>query len=200
MPDDVRILNAGTADVDPHALTLHPDNPRRGDVPALVESFRSIGFHGLVEVDARTNTVLAGNHRVMAARELGMASIPVVYLATDDDEHGTRILVSDNRLSDIATNDEATLAELLEGLAGSGLHGTGYTDDDLDALLHNQSDPTWLNPDAARLDNVRSRVYVRPVISVEDVELVERAFLATGMVNRAEAFLFICSAFLNEKG
>jgi hypothetical protein len=84
-------------------------------------------------VDARNGQVLAGNHRVKAARELGMAEIPVTLISPDSDEHALRILLRDNRESDLAHYDNEVLTELLEHLAGTegGLAGSGYTDADL---------------------------------------------------------------------
>lgn len=132
-PEPVRILNVDTALVNPASLTLADRNPRRGDVQELVKSFRTNGFWGTVIVDRATGQVLAGNHRVKAARELAMPEIPVSYIQTDDPAHAKRILLADNRLSDIASNDVATLAELLTELqeAPGGLDGTGYTELDL---------------------------------------------------------------------
>lgn len=133
----VRILNVGAGLVDPAGLKLHEANPRQGDLGAVIESFKANGFWGRVVVDKRTGRVLAGNHRVMAARQLDMPEIPVEYVETDGDEHALRILLADNRTSDLGDYDRAGLADLLEHLASTdaGLVGTGYDGDALDELL-----------------------------------------------------------------
>jgi len=131
--------------VDPEALTLADRNPRRGDVQELVQSFRVNGFYGTVVVDRTTGWVVAGNHRVKAARELRMPEIPVSYIRTDGVEHAQRLLLADNRLSDIATYDTETLAALLTELAATeqGLAGTGYTTTDHQALLDELGDAAF---------------------------------------------------------
>lgn len=134
--DPIRLLNGETEMIDPAALKLHEVNPRQGDVGALCVSFRENGFWGAVVVDRRDGRVLAGNHRVMAARQLGMRMIPVQYIETDGEIHALRVLLADNRHSDLATYDNNLLAELLQTVnADGGLLGTGYDGDDLDDLL-----------------------------------------------------------------
>ena len=80
-----------------------------------------------------TGEVLVGNHRVMAARELGWTEIAACFVEVDD-EHARRILLADNRVSDLAGYDEQALADLLVEV-GADLTGTGYSRADLDALL-----------------------------------------------------------------
>jgi len=136
--DPIRLLNLETGMADPSELRLHETNPRQGDVGAIATSFKENGFYGRVIVDKRDSRVLAGNHRVKAALALGMLKIPVEYIETDGDIHAIKVLIGDNRHSDLATYDNEILAELLQTLAASseGLLGTGYDGDDVDALLY----------------------------------------------------------------
>ena len=133
----IRLLNLGTGFESPQALVLHEANPRQGDVGALCVSYKENGFYGRVIVDKRDMRVLAGNHRVKAALALGMERIPVEYIQTDGDLHAIKILIADNRHSDLADYDKNLLAELLQTVASSnlGLDGTGFDGDDLDDLL-----------------------------------------------------------------
>lgn len=50
------------------------------------------------------------------------------------DDEARRIALADNRLSDLATDDPDALTELLQSLDGD-FDGTGWTEEDLDALL-----------------------------------------------------------------
>jgi DNA modification methylase len=71
----------------------------------------------------------------MAAVEAGAKSVPVIWVDVDD-ETAVRVLLADNRTNDVASYDNAVLAEILSELAsGPGLEGTGYDGDDLDALI-----------------------------------------------------------------
>lgn len=123
------------------ALTEHPKNPRRGNDAAVAESIEHNGFFGAVLIQKSTGYVLAGNTRLRVARRNGEASIPAFWLDVDDEE-AERILLADNRMSDLAFYDDRALVELLEALHDSdgGLDGTGYTDDQLALMLDAQQD------------------------------------------------------------
>lgn len=115
------------------AVTPHPKNPRRGATAAILESIRATGFYGALLAQRSTGFILAGSHRWAAAKQAGMTELPVTWLDVDD-EQATRILLADNRTSDLATYDAQALADLLGTLAAPTT-GTGYTPDDLSDLL-----------------------------------------------------------------
>lgn len=118
------------------SLTLHPANPRRGDITEIRRSIDATGFFGAVLVQESTGYILAGNHRYQAAMAEGMAEVPCIVVDVDDDT-AKRILLADNRIAEFASWDDASLSALLQELAGTpdALAGTGFTDADLDALL-----------------------------------------------------------------
>ena len=130
-----KIINQQYAEVALDALKPHPMNPRRGDVAEISKSIARNGFYGALVVQKSTGHILAGNHRYLAAKDQGMASLPVVWVDVDETE-AQRILLADNRTSDLGDYDNEQLAALLDGLAqGDGLDGTGYEQSDLDKLL-----------------------------------------------------------------
>jgi ParB-like chromosome segregation protein Spo0J len=88
-------------------------------------------------VDKRTNCILAGNHTWKAAKSLGWTQITAGFIETKDDDEALRILLADNRTTDLASYDDAELANLLKNLAKTdeGLIGTAFDGDDLDDLL-----------------------------------------------------------------
>jgi hypothetical protein len=120
--------------------TLRPysRNPRRGDVASIRESLEANGQYRPVVGNARTREVIAGNHTLAAARELGWTHLAVSWVDVDD-ATAARIAVVDNRTSDLATWDNALLAELLRDLPD--LVGTGYSSTDLDSLLAGLAPP-----------------------------------------------------------
>jgi hypothetical protein len=89
-----------------------------------------------VLVQKGTDVIIAGAHRWKAAREAGLAEIPVVYLDVDD-EGARRILLADNRINRPGSDDRAAMAALLQELASTPaeLAGTGWDGDALDELL-----------------------------------------------------------------
>jgi ParB-like chromosome segregation protein Spo0J len=113
-----------------------PGNPRRGDVGAVAGSLRRFGQRKPIVV-RQDGTIIAGNHTWKAARELGWDQIAVVRVA-DDDQEALAFALADNRTGDLGVYDDEALLDLLNEVdtGPSGLAGTGYTDDDLAALLH----------------------------------------------------------------
>ena len=129
-------LSNSVENVDPNTLELHPENPRQGDIGAIVTSIEQNGWYGTLIAQKKSRRVLAGNHRLQAALALDMKEVPVYWVDVDDTE-AQRILLADNRVSDLATWDDSILVGLLEGLANDGeLLGSGYAGADLDALLY----------------------------------------------------------------
>lgn len=110
------------------SLERHPENPRQGDVDAARASIERFGFYGTVVAQRSNRRILAGEHRWRAARAAGLTTVPVAWVDVDDDE-GTRIMLADNRTSDLAGYDQGKLAAILGAMEqGTGLAGTGWED------------------------------------------------------------------------
>jgi hypothetical protein len=115
-------------------LTRHPDNPRRGDVDEIVKSLGRFGQVRPILIDD-AQTVIAGNHTLLAAESLGWTHVAAVVNAFGSPEDAKAYLLADNRLSDLGEFDRAELALLVAELETSGRwDGTGYTADDLDHM------------------------------------------------------------------
>lgn len=111
-------------------------NPRRGRVEDIVASLTANGQYRPIVVNrgthtGRPNEVLAGNHTLLAARELGWADIDC-WLIDVDEQQAKAIVVADNRIPELGGYDNKALLEILESL--DTLDGTGYAQDDLDDL------------------------------------------------------------------
>lgn len=106
-------------------------NPRRGNVDQVAESLRVNGQYRPIVVNRRDNRILAGNHTWRAARQLGWTHIAVTWVDVDD-AAARRIVLVDNRASDLADYDDRLLAELLADV--EDLAGTGYDPYDIDEL------------------------------------------------------------------
>lgn len=128
----------------PSELNLFHMNPRVGNVPAIMASLRANHQFKPVVVNTGTHTgrpneVLAGNHTVMAIRNLA-EQYPdeeqwqnvLVHRIDVDDDRATRIVAADNRTSELGSFDDRLLLELLGDL--DELDGTGYEPNDLQAL------------------------------------------------------------------
>ncbi len=113
-------------------LKLYPANPRRGDVAAIVQSLRRHGQFRALVVNRPTMEVLAGNHTLLALREIGATQALVHYVEVDADQ-AARIVLVDNRTNDLASYEEGVLADLLSSLPD--LEGTGYDERALEELV-----------------------------------------------------------------
>lgn len=115
------------------SLEHYPGNARHGALEEIKESLTRNGQYRPIVVNKRNNQVLAGNHTLQAARELGWTGIAATFVDADADQ-AKRIVLVDNRTNDLASYDDAALADLLQELGGD-FEGTGFTGFDLDELL-----------------------------------------------------------------
>ncbi|MGP9622210.1 hypothetical protein ACT3S7_04410 [Corynebacterium sp. AOP34-AQ2-28] len=119
-------------------LKFYPGNARRGDIDLIADSLRVNGQYKPVVVNKGTHapdlagTILAGNHTVMAAQRLGWSHVDTHYVDVDETA-AKRIVLVDNRANDQATYELEELAALVGDIGN--LDGTGFTQDDLDAML-----------------------------------------------------------------
>jgi ParB/RepB/Spo0J family partition protein len=169
------LLNRETELVPPDRLTPHPKNARRGDVDAIAESIRRNGFYGSVIVQRTTGHVLVGNHRLRAAIAAGLDEVPVTYVDVDD-ETALRILLADNRSSDLATYETGELAALLEQLSTTPdeLAGTLYTPESLGELLATLEGATGPEERPAYTQKVEIPVYTPTGPAAPPEELRDR--------------------------
>ncbi len=93
----------------------HPDNPRKGDLKAIGASVEELGFYGAIVVQRSTSFILAGNHRWKALKAAGATEVPVLWIDVDD-EKARRIMLADNRVSDLGGYDPAALAVFVDEL------------------------------------------------------------------------------------
>lgn len=148
-------------------LKVHPNNPRKGNLKALSESLEVNGFYGAIIAQKSTGYILAGNHRYMASREKGVTELPVIWVDVDENQ-AKKILLADNRTSDLAIYDEEELADLLQSL--DNLEGVGYSEKDLNMLLGIEDN----NDDDHELFEAEFRIVVTCKDEQNQVELFEK--------------------------
>lgn len=111
-------------------------NARRGNVEAIAESLRVNGQYKPIIVNAgsktgRENEVLVGNHTLDAMIANGGETIKAIVIDVTDEE-ARRIVLADNRTSDLGSYDEEMLLDLL--LSSEELEGTAFSIEDVEAL------------------------------------------------------------------
>lgn len=121
------------------SLKPHPENPRRGNAEAIDESITSNGFYGAIVVQRSSGCILVGKHRWERAGALGIETVPVLW-ADVDDVTARKIVLADNRTSDLAGYDDQKLAEFLASVQSSGLEGSGYDQEEFDQIIEEAGD------------------------------------------------------------
>jgi len=114
-------------------LTPYPVNPREGDVGAIIESLEANGQYRPIVANKRTGHILTGNHTYLAAKALGWFEIAVSWVDVDEDQE-LKIVLIDNRTSDLATYDTNELKTHLVNSAGQ-FKGTGFQSEDVSEIL-----------------------------------------------------------------
>jgi DNA modification methylase len=119
-------------------LKPDPANPRRisdAELEALTRSLREYGFVQPVIARREDRTVIGGHQRLLAARRLGIKTVPVIFL--DLTQEPARVLnLALNKIS--GSWDEELLARMVADLStveALDLSLTGFDEDELDALL-----------------------------------------------------------------
>ena len=185
----------------------HPRNVREGDIGAISVSLEAHGQYRPIIVQKSTNHIVAGNHTWKAAKSLGWTQVAVQILDIDDDK-ALRILLADNRSTDLASYDEHALAELLSEFGRSfDMSGLLWDQDDLDDLLRReqfaltqQAFPTLsqqprdggVNPldttgeHAPPADNTRTAAFF---LTPEEFEELRQILALTQMENKNDALL-----------
>jgi ParB-like chromosome segregation protein Spo0J len=169
------------------AVKPHPKNPRHGDLAAIRSSLDANGWFGAVLAQKSTGYILAGNHRHRALCQRGAETIPVLWIDCDD-RTALRILLADNRTSDLAGYDDAWLAELLQQLKeeSDGLIGTGFDEPALGELLHSLDGDLEADPADDQRDELEERFQILIDCQTDDEQraLLER-FSQEGLRCRA---------------
>lgn len=101
------------------ALVPLDGNPRIGDVDAIMASYREFGQVKPIVArknDDGTATVIAGNHQLMAASQLGWDKIAVVFLEADD-RRAIAFAIADNRTMELGYTEPELLEELLSEIS-----------------------------------------------------------------------------------
>ena len=120
--------------------SLHPDpaNPRRisdAELEGLTRSMRQWGFVQPVLARRADNVVVGGHQRLLAARRLGIKTVPVIFVDLDVDQ---------SRLLNVALNkisgewDQELLAQMLSDLSTAAeidLTLSGFDEGELERLL-----------------------------------------------------------------
>lgn len=177
-------------------------------VAQIAASIKEWGFTTAILVD-ETGSIIAGHGRVMAARKLGMTSLPVMVAEGWTDAQKRAYVIADNKLALNAGWDVDMLALELGELddLGFDLELTGFTDDELAQLVINAEETGM--PDLASGDREPFQ-QMTFTLHDEQAEQVKRSldvakemgdFLGSNNENsNGNALARVCEIFLTQHG
>lgn len=118
----------------PFAKNSRTHSPEQ--VAQIAASVREFGFTNPVLIDAE-NGIIAGHGRVMAARKLGLESVPCIRLGYLTEAQKRAYVIADNKLALNAGWDDELLKVELRGLEeeGFGLGLTGFTPEEIEKMI-----------------------------------------------------------------
>ena len=127
-----------------HELIPYERNPRThtpDQITKIAASLLEYGWTNPILVDGESG-IIAGHGRLLAARELGMETVPVIELSHLSEAQKRAYVIADNRLALDAGWDEALLTEELQALEGMDfdLAMTGFELDELHGYLEDEED------------------------------------------------------------
>ena len=150
---------------------LHSD----AQVAQLAASIREFGFTNPVLIDEDKN-LIAGHGRVMAARKLGLKSVPAILVTGLDERKRRALVIADNKLAMNATWDEDVLKNELQDLAGDFGELMGFSEEELEAMLQ---EATQIEDGLTDEDAV-PELAAEPVTVLGDVWLLDKHRLMCG--------------------
>jgi DNA modification methylase len=167
-----RVERRKVADLIPYARNARTHSDEQ--VAQIAASIREWGWTTPVLIDEASG-IIAGHGRVMAARKLGLAEVPVMVAAGWSEAQRRAYVLADNKLALNSGWDTAMLSEELKGLADLGFDAglTGFSADELAGLFAESTDGLT-DPDEV------PEVPVDPVSVLGDVWLLGRHRIVCG--------------------
>ncbi|MGN0489349.1 MAG: site-specific DNA-methyltransferase [Ruminococcus sp.] len=138
--DGVPVFCAHDKLVDLPKVIPNPGNPNQHppeQIKALAAIIASTGWRLPITVSKRSGFVVKGHGRLQAAALKGWTQVPVDYqdYASEAEEYAD--LIADNRLAELSRVDNKMLVDLINEMDSGEIpiEMTGYTEDDIEAIL-----------------------------------------------------------------
>lgn len=177
-------------------------------VAQVAASIREFGFTNPVLIDA-DGGIIAGHGRVLAARKLGLKTVPAIRIDYMTEAQKRAYVIADNKLALNAGWDDELLALELGDLKDEGfdLSLTGFSDDELARLVIDAEEtgmPDLASGDREPLQQMAFMLHddqAETVRAAMDVAKQMGAFVDTGNENsNGNALARVCELFLGQHG
>ena len=120
-------------EMDVNSLIPYENNPRKNEnaVDKVALSISAFGFKVPIVIDAN-NVIVTGHTRLLAAKKLGLKTVPCIMADDLTDEQIKAFRLADNKVEEFSEWDEEKLMKELEELGDvdMSLYGFSFQDDD----------------------------------------------------------------------
>ena len=172
-------------------LKADPANPRRisdAELEALTRSLREFGLVDPIIARASDRTVIGGHQRLLAARRLGLKTVPVIYLDVSK-EKAQLLNVALNKIS--GDFDQELLARLLADLAATpdlDLTLSGFEEKEITQFIKGlEARDKRDRPESLDLDETLRAAYENPRAQLGDLfQLGEHRVLCGDATSRED--------------
>ncbi|MBF0308116.1 MAG: ParB N-terminal domain-containing protein [Magnetococcales bacterium] len=159
-------------------------------VGKVAASMKEFGFTSPILVDGKDG-IIAGHCRLMAARKLGLAEVPVIVLDHLSDAQRRAYILADNKLALDAGWDSELLEAALIALSEDGfdLELTGFAPGELDLLSEEVSAelPSWGSAKATEQPRAKgdvlqvAEIVLSGPVTAEDAEKLRAEYYGRGI-------------------
>ena len=150
-----KIYCAHTDVVATDSLIENPRNPNRhpeDQIIALAKIIRHQGWRNPIVVSRRSGFVVKGHGRLLAARMLGLDTVPVDYQDYENEAAEWADMVADNKIAELSNMDEDELNAIIRELDGQiDLELTGFQTSEINNILSQIEEMNEV-PDSVPLD------------------------------------------------
>ena len=150
-----KIYCAHTDVVATDSLIENPRNPNHhpeDQIIALAKIIRHQGWRNPIVVSRRSGFVVKGHGRLLAARMLGLDTVPVDYQDYENEAAEWADMVADNKIAELSNMDEDELNAIIRELDGQiDLELTGFQTSEINNILSQIEEMNEV-PDSVPLD------------------------------------------------
>lgn len=143
----------------------NPKNPNthgEKQLQLLSQIIKSQGWRAPITISTRSGFIVKGHGRLQAARLLNAEFVPVEYQNYQSEAEEYADLIADNRLAELSQINDEMLKELMLQMDGEALDLTGYTSDEIDALLYDNAQTSESDRVAEAISTLQEKFIVPP--------------------------------------
>lgn len=191
-------VDISTLSFDPDNARLHPER----NLEAIRQSLADYGQVKPIVVRKQTNTVVAGNGTLDAAKSMGWTKLAAVFIDMTEAEAAGYGL-ADNRTAELAKWDFETVARLEKLVSDAGLSMAGWSLDELEVLRAADWTPPAID-DSAGFEGSKGSEELLISFTPDQDEVVtaavDKARQTLGDLDKVECIVAVCRHWLELVG